>query len=63
MRKYDLDLNARCPEDHDYGCMPNVALTEFKEAAIQYIAGYVSAMVEKQVHFGVPRVHHFWSKF
>ena len=51
MRKYDLDVITRCSDDHYYSCIPNnVALSEFKESAIQYIAGYVSAMVEKQIN-------------
>ena len=48
IRKYDLQ--ERCPTqaDHDYCDIPNIViLSEYKCAAISYIAGYVVNMVEK----------------
>ena len=50
VRKYDLQLQIRANEEHDYCCISGIdTITEFKDAAIEYIAGYVSSMVEK--HF------------
>eukprot|EP00794_Sanderia_malayensis_P020811 gene20811-22854_t len=49
-RKYDL--LERQPEqiDHDYSDMPNFSLlSEYKEAVIGYMAGYVAIMVSKQM--------------
>ena len=49
-RKYDLALRPEpVTTDHDYSDAPNVMeLTEFKSAAISYIAGYVVRMVQKK---------------
>ena len=50
IRKYDLE--ERCPvqSDHDYTDALNVAcLSEFKQAAISFMAGYVPKMVRKQL--------------
>ena len=50
VRKYDLQLSTTNKE-HDYCCIPNGdIISEFKESAIQYIAGYVCKMVEKQIY-------------
>lgn len=36
--------------DHDYADVPNIFhLSEYKKAAISYIAGFVAKMVEKQL--------------
>ena len=51
-RKYDLALRPEpVTADHDYCDAPNVMeLSEFKSAAISYIAGYVVRMVQKKIH-------------
>jgi len=47
-RKYDLDDRAPLKCDHDYCDTPNVStLSEFKDSAISYIAGYVVRMVKR----------------
>ena len=52
VRKYDLALRPEpVTTDHDYWDAPNVMeLSEFKSAAISYIAGYVVRMVQKKIH-------------
>lgn len=50
IRKYDLE--ERCPvqSDHDYTDAPNItSISEFKQAAISFMAGYVAKMVAKQL--------------
>ena len=48
IKKYDLTERPTLQEDHDYSDTPNMALlSEYKEAAISYIAGYVVKMVKK----------------
>ena len=50
-RRYDLELREPAAADHDYCDVPNaIELSEYKEAAISYIAGYVVKMVEKKIH-------------
>ena len=51
VRKYDLALRPEpVTTDHDYCDAPNVMeLSEFKSAAISYIAGYVVRMVQKKI--------------
>ena len=50
-RRYDMELRQPESGDHDYCDVPNVVeLSEYKEAAISYIAGYVVRMVEKKIH-------------
>ena len=50
-RRYDLELRQPEATDHDYCDVSNaMELSEYKEAAISYIAGYVVRMVEKKVH-------------
>ena len=50
-RRYDLALREPVTNDHDYCDVSNVIeLSDFKEAVISYIAGYVIKMVEKKIH-------------
>jgi hypothetical protein len=50
-RRYDLELRPPAADDHDYCDVSNaMELSEYKEAAISYIAGYVVKMVEKKIH-------------
>ena len=56
--------------DHDYGDAPNiVSLSEYKVAAISYIAGYVGKMALKQIMCGLccdalgAKDHHAESRF
>ncbi|CAB4024443.1 Hypothetical predicted protein, partial [Paramuricea clavata] len=50
-RRYDLELRRPAADDHDYCDVSNaMELSEYKEAAISYIAGYVVKMVEKKIH-------------
>ena len=50
IRKYDLKQLSPVQSDHDYCDMPNITiLSEYKTAAISYIAGYVVKMVEKRI--------------
>ena len=50
-RRYDLALREPVASDHDYCDVSNVIeLSDFKEAVISYIAGYVIKMVEKKIH-------------
>ena len=50
-RRYDLELRQPAATDHDYCDVSNaIELSEYKEAAISYIAGYVVRMVEKKIH-------------
>jgi hypothetical protein len=50
-RRYDLALRPPAADDHDYCDVSNaMKLSEYKEAAISYIAGYVVKMVEKKIH-------------
>ncbi|XP_028403928.1 uncharacterized protein LOC114526515 [Dendronephthya gigantea] len=50
-RRYDLELREPAAVDHDYCDVSNaIELSEYKEAAISYIAGYVSKMVTKKIH-------------
>ncbi len=49
IRKYDLSDRAPMETEHDYSNSPNISnISEFKKAAISYIAGYVSQMVAKK---------------
>ena len=49
-RRYDLELRMPSEQDHDYADVPNVSeLSEYREAAISYIAGYVVKMVVKRI--------------
>ena len=49
-RRYDLELRMPSEQDHDHADVPNVSeLSEYKEAAISYIAGYVVKMVVKRI--------------
>ena len=49
-RRYDLELRMSSEQDHDYEDVSNVSeLSEYKEAAISYIAGYVVKMVVKRI--------------
>ena len=50
-RRYDLEMRQPAADDHDYCDVSNaMELSEYKEAAISYIAGYVVKMVEKKIH-------------
>ena len=50
-RRYDMELRAPASVDHDYTDVSNaVQLSEYKEEAISYIAGYVAKAVEKKIH-------------
>ena len=50
IRKYDLPENKPMLSEHDYADAPNITkMTEYKEAAISYISGYVARMAEKQL--------------
>ena len=50
IRKYDLQECPPAQTDHDYCDAPNiVVLSEYKSAAISYIAGYVANMSEKKI--------------
>ena len=50
-RRYDLELRQKpAKDDHDYGDVPNaMELSEFKEAVISYVAGYIVKMVQKKI--------------
>ena len=49
IRKYNIK-DQPMQSDHDYIDAPNIdTLTEYKKAAISYIAGYVARMAEKQL--------------
>ena len=53
-RRYDLALREPSATEHDYCDVPNaVELSDFKEAVISYIAGFVAKMVEKNPLYGV----------
>ncbi|CAB4037339.1 THAP domain-containing 9, partial, partial [Paramuricea clavata] len=50
-RRYDLEMRQPAADDHNYCDVSNaMELSEYKEAAISYIAGYVVKMVEKKIH-------------
>ena len=50
IRKYDLQERPPAQTDHDYCDAPNIVeLSEYKSAAISYIAGYVANMAEKKI--------------
>ena len=50
IRKYDLQERIPIQSEHDYHDSPNFAiLSEYKEAAVSYIAGYVARMAEKRL--------------
>ena len=50
-RRYDLELRGQATLDHDYCNVSNaVHLSEYKEAAISYIARYVVKMVMKKIN-------------
>ena len=50
IRKYDLQENKPMLSEHDYADAPNITkMSEYKEAAISYISGYVARMAEKQL--------------
>lgn len=47
-RKYDLLTREPVKSDHDYTDTPNIeSVSEFKQAAINYIAGYVVKMMQR----------------
>ena len=49
-RRYDRELRVPSEQGHDYADVPNVSeLSEYKEAAISYIAGNVVKMVVKRI--------------
>ena len=49
-RKYDILTREPAEDDHDYADIPNFdSLSLFKEAAINYIAGYVVRMMRKRL--------------
>ena len=49
-RRYDLELRMPSEKDHDYANIPNVTeLSEYKQAAISYIASFVVKMVQNKV--------------
>lgn len=49
IKKYDLIERLPISTDHDYCDSPNIKiLSEYKKAAITYIAGYVAKMAKKQ---------------
>eukprot|EP00794_Sanderia_malayensis_P003866 gene3866-4408_t len=51
-RKYDLLEREPGQIDHDYSDMPNFSLlSEYKEAVIGYMAGYVAIMVSRQMFY------------
>ena len=51
-RRYDLMLRPPAADDHNYCDVSNaMELSEYKEAAISYITGYVVKMVEKKIHY------------
>ena len=48
-RRYDLQLRQPATIDHDYCDVSNaIELSEYKEAAISYIAGFVAKMAKKE---------------
>ncbi|CAB4027541.1 Hypothetical predicted protein, partial [Paramuricea clavata] len=50
-KRYDLALRPPAADDHSYCDVSNaMELSEYKEAAISYIAGCVVKMVEKKIH-------------
>ena len=50
IRKYDLQERIPIQCDHDYSDLPNVAsISEYKEAAISYIGGFVGKTVAKKL--------------
>ena len=50
IRKYDLIEKVPVKNEHDYTDAPNIVyLSEYKHAAIQYIAGSVAKSVTKQI--------------
>ena len=50
-RRYDLELREPVASDHDYCDVPNsIVLSDYKEAVISYVAGFVVKMVEKKIH-------------
>ena len=50
IRKYDISDRNPNNSDHDYVDAPNIQnLTDFKEAAISYVAGYVLKMVKQKI--------------
>ena len=50
IRKYDISDRNPNNSDHDYVDAPNIQnLTDFKEAAISYVAGYVVKMVKQKI--------------
>ena len=48
--RYDLEMRQSAADDHDCDVSNAIELSEYKEAAISYIAGYVVKMVEKKIH-------------
>ena len=49
--RYDLELREPVANDHDYCDVPNsIVLSDYKEAVISYVAGFVVKMVEKKIH-------------
>ena len=50
IRKYDLTERSPVQSEHDYCDSPNIAsISEYKKAALLYIAGYVAKTVKKQL--------------
>ena len=51
-RRYDLTLRAPLATDHDYCDISNdVMLSEYKDAVISYVAGFVARMVKKSIGY------------
>ena len=51
IRKYDLQERAPLQTEHDYCDLPNVtSISEHKEAAISYMAGFVAKSLQKKLH-------------
>ena len=51
IRKYDLQERTPVQSEHDYCDLPNVtSISEYKEAAISYIAGFVAKTLQKKHH-------------
>ena len=70
IRKYDLAVKTPMQRDHDYSDAPSIGiLSEYKVAAISYIAGFVGKMALKQIMCGLccdalgARNHHAESNF
>jgi len=50
-RFYDVMYRPPLQSEHDYADVPNIsAVSEYKQSAITYIAGYVVRMVKRKIH-------------